>query len=503
MDMISATLHGFSVALTPASLGYTFLGVLLGTLVGVLPGLGPAATIALLLPISYSLDPTSSLMMMAGIYYGSQYGGSTTSILINTPGEASSMMTAVDGYQMAKQGRAGAALAVSAIGSFIAGTMGIVGLTLLATPLSSLALRFGPVEYFALMLFAMSAVTALAGGSPAKAAVSTLAGVMISTVGTDMQTGVERFTFGVGSLSDGINFSIVVVGMFAVGEVISSLQKLIHAPDTKIIPIKDKLYLTREDWRRSFWPMIRGSLIGFYVGVLPGAGGTIATMMSYAAEKKLSRHPEQFGKGAIEGVAAPEAANNGASSGSMVPLLSMGIPGSGGTAVLLGVFIMYGIQPGPLLFKTNPDLVWGLIASMYIGNVMLLLLNLPLVGVWVRLLHTPLGVLFPCILCITAIAIYGNDGDSNELLLMLAFGVIGYAFERCRIPVAPLILGLVLGDTIEQTFRQSLALSNGSPEIFFSSPIAVGLLALTAASLLVPPLLRRFRRGRGRLVLPV
>ena len=347
MDTIQHILNGFSVALTWANIWYTFIGVFMGTIIGVLPGIGPAAGIGLLIPITFGMNPTSALIMMAGIYYGAMYGGSTTSILINTPGEASSVMTCIDGYQMARNGRAGAALAVSAIGSFIAGTVGVIGLTLLSLPLAAFALKFGPAEYFCLMIFAMAAVSSLTGKSVAKGVLATLLGLMIATIGIDLQSGQPRYTFGIPELQDGVGFVVAVVGLFAIGEVFSSFEDYLKGK-IQFVKIKGKLWLTREEWRRSVMPIIRGSLIGFVKGVLPGAGATIATILSYTIEKRISKHPEEFGKGAIEGVAGPEAANNAAVCGAMVPLLTLGVPCSGATAVLMGAFIMYGIQPGPL-----------------------------------------------------------------------------------------------------------------------------------------------------------
>lgn len=493
MDQLSQVISGFAVALQPGNLLFTFIGVLLGTLVGVLPGLGSATTIAILAPVAMSLDPTSALIMMCGVYYGSMYGGSTTSILINTPGEASAMMTAIDGYRMAQQGRAGAALAISAIGSFVAGTLGIVALSLLAVPLASIALDFGPPEYFALMLFAMSAISALTGGSPAKSLIAAIAGLMLSTIGVDSQSGVPRYTFGMLELQDGVGLTLLVVGLFAVGEALTALESVTKGGN-EIIPLKGRLLLTREEWRASAMPVARGSLIGFAVGLLPGAGATISTILAYAAEKRLSKTPERFGHGAIEGVAAPEAANNASSAGAMVPLLSLGIPGSGTAAVLLGVFIMYGIQPGPLLFQSNPDLVWGLVDSMYVGNVMLLILNLPLVFLFVRLLYIPQGILFPIVLALAVISVYAVIGNTTELYLMLFFGTLGYVFRKLDIPVGPMVLGFVLGAPLEQSFRQSMTLSAGDPTILAHSPIAAGLLIAAIGSLAAPYLSPKIRR---------
>jgi putative tricarboxylic transport membrane protein len=437
------------------------------------------------------MNPTSALIMMAGIFYGARYGGSTTAILINTPGEASSVMTAIDGYQMAKNGRAGAALAISAVGSFIAGTIGIIGLTLFAVPLTTMALKFGPAEYFTLMFFAMTAVSSLAGKSPAKAMISTILGLMIATIGIDLQSGQPRYTMGVPELQDGVGFVIAVVGLFAIGEVLATMEDMVKGVRPEIIKLKGRIWLTREEWNRSVKPILRGSVVGFVIGVLPGAGGTIASIMAYVWEKRASKHPEQFGQGAVEGVAGPEAANNADTAGAMVPLLTLGIPGGGATAVMLGAFIMYGIQPGPLLFQNRPDLVWGLVDSMYIGNLMLLILNIPLIGLFVRLLYIPGGILMPLILAISTIGIYAINGNVVELYFGLMFGVAGYVFRKVDIPLAPLILSLVLGGIMEQSFRQAMTISGGNPKIFVGSPICVTLVALSIISIFLPLILKR------------
>ena len=491
METLGHILAGFAVATQPINLWYTFVGVLIGTVVGILPGIGPAASIAMLIPLTFGMDPTSGLIMMAGIYYGTKYGGSTTAILIRTPGEAASVMTSIDGYEMARNGRAGAALAVAAIGSFIAGTLGVVALTLFAVPLSKAALRFGPAEYFTLMLFALTAVASLAGKSPAKGLMATVLGLMIATVGIDGQTGQQRFTAGIAELQDGVGFIVVVVGMFALAEVLRGFEQIVKGTAPEAMRITGKLWLTREEWRRSVGPIFRGGFIGFIVGILPGAGGTIASLLSYSAEKRLSKNPEQFGRGAIEGVAGPEAANNADTAGAMVPLLTLGIPGGGATAVMMGAFVMHGIQPGPLLFQNRPDLVWGLVDSMYIGNLMLLVLNLPLIGLFVRLLYIPSGILYPLIVAISVIGTYAIGASLVELWLVLGFGVAGYVFEKAEIPVAPLVLSLVLAGIMEQSFRQAMTISDGSLAIFAGSPITLALLAMTAASVALPLILRK------------
>ncbi|MDP1674891.1 MAG: tripartite tricarboxylate transporter permease [Burkholderiales bacterium] len=493
METLTHILHGFVVATQPINLWYTFLGVFMGTIIGVLPGIGPSAGIALLIPITYGMNPTSALIMMAGIYYGAKYGGSTTAILIRTPGEAASVMTSIDGYEMAKKGRAGAALAVSAIGSFIAGTIGVIGLTLFAVPLTSMALKFGPAEYFTLMLFAMTAVSTLTGKSPAKGIIATILGLMIATIGIDLQSGQARYTMGIPEFQDGVGFVVVVVGLFAMAEVLRGLEGIYRGTSAEAMKIKGKLWLTREEWRRSIGPIWRGGIIGFVIGVLPGAGGTIAAIMSYTTEKRLSKHPEEFGHGAIEGVAGPESANNSDTAGALVPLLTLGIPGGGATAVMLGAFIMYGVQPGPMLFQTRPDLVWGLINSMYIGNVMLVVLNLPLIGLFVRLLYIPQGILYPMIVAISAIGAYAINGSVVDLWLILLFGVIGYIFDKVDIPVAPLVLSLVLGGMMEQSFRQAMTISGGELKIFYGSAITVTLLVMSLISVMLPFIIPRLR----------
>jgi putative tricarboxylic transport membrane protein len=493
METLTHIMNGFAVCLQPINLWYTFVGVFLGTIIGVLPGIGPSATIALLIPVTFGMNPTSALIMMAGVYYGSKYGGSTTAILIRTPGEAASVMTSIDGYEMARKGRAGAALAVSAIGSFIAGTIGVVALTLFALPLTSMALKFGPAEYFTLMLFAMTAVASLTGKSPAKGMLSAILGLMIATIGIDLQSGQPRYTMNIPEFQDGVGFIVVVVGMFAVAEVFRGMEGLFHGTAPEMIKISGKLWLTREEWKRSIGPIWRGGFIGFIIGVLPGAGGTIASILSYTTEKRLSKHPEEFGKGAIEGVAGPEAANNSDTAGALVPLLTLGVPGGGATAVMLGAFIMYGIQPGPLLFQNRPDLVWGLVDSMYIGNVMLLILNLPLIGLFVRLLYIPAGILYPLIVSISVIGAYGINGSMLDLYLILFFGVVGYVFEKVDIPVAPLVLSLVLGGIMEQSFRQAMTISGGNPKIFLGSTITVTLIVLSVISIALPFILPRLK----------
>ena len=493
METLNHILNGFSVCMQPINLWYTFVGVFIGTIIGVLPGIGPSAGIALLIPVTYGMNPTSALIMMCGIYYGTKYGGSTTAILIRTPGEAASVMTSLDGYAMAQKGRAGAALAVSAIGSFIAGTIGVVALTLFALPLASMALKFGPAEYFCLMLFAMTAVSSLTGKSPAKGMLATILGLMIATIGIDLQSGQPRYTMGIAEFQDGVGFIVVVVGLFAVAEVLRGLEQVHKGTAPPMIKISGSLWLTKEEWQRSIGPIWRGGIIGFVIGVLPGAGGTIASIMSYTTEKRLSKHPEEFGKGAIEGVAGPEAANNSDTAGALVPLLTLGVPGGGATAVLMGAFIMYGIQPGPLLFEKRPDLVWGIVDSMYIGNVMLLILNLPLVGLFVRLLYIPVAILYPLIVAISVIGTYAINGSMLDLYMILFFGIVGYVFDKVDIPVAPLVLSLVLGGIMEQSFRQAMTISGADPSIFVKSGISVTLIALSLISIALPIIMPKLK----------
>lgn len=485
MGQFEHFLSGFAVALDPWNLWYAFLGCLMGTIVGVLPGLGPAAGMALLIPATFGMEPTAAIIMLAGLYYGSQYGGSTTSILINTPGEASSIMTAIDGYQMAKKGRAGAALAAAAIASFIAGTISVTLLALLAIPLSQFALRIGPAEYFALLLFSMASVTALTGSSLPKATFAVFLGLAIATIGVDLQSGMTRFTGGIPELQDGVGFIIAAVGLFAISEVLITLERFFRGR-SEIVGIKGSLWLTREEWRRARWPMLRGSLIGFIKGVLPGGGATIATILSYNLERGLSKEPEKFGKGMIEGVAGPEAANNAAATGAFVPLLSLGLPGSASTAILLGAFMIYGIPPGPQLFERYPQLAWGLIDSMFIGNVMLFILNLPLIMIFVRILYVPIGILMPLILVVACIGVYSLNASTFELWLVLGFGLLGYFMRKLHIPIPPLVLSIVLGGLLEKALRQSLAISGGDPGILVGSPIAVTLLIMSVIMFFIP-----------------
>jgi putative tricarboxylic transport membrane protein len=481
-------LAGFSAALTLKHLTMCFLGVLMGQMVGVLPGIGPAAAIALLLPLTFGADPTSAIILFAGIYYGSQYGGTLTSVLVSVPGESSTVMTTVDGYQMALQGRAGAALGIAAIGSFIAGTLGTLGLTLLAPPLAQAALAFGPPEYFALVVLGLTALAAV-GSSVLKGLVAGVAGLLIGTIGIDPQNGIARFTFDQTWLLDGVEFIVLTVALFGVGEVVASCALGAARP---VADVKNVLP-TREDWRASRMPILRGSGVGFVIGVLPATGATIASFLAYILEKKVAKDPSRFGKGAIEGVAAPESANNAAAAGAMVPMLSLGVPGSGTTAIILGALIMFGIRPGPELFTKNADLVWAVIASMYIGNVLLLVMNLPLAGLFARLLKIPYRWLYPPILALCIAGVYSQSNSVQDCWLLAAFGMLGWLMKRYDWSMAPMILGLVLGPLFESALRQSLTLSHANPAVFVTRPISAVLLALALIAVTAPLWTRIYR----------
>jgi putative tricarboxylic transport membrane protein len=483
MDIAHSIVSGFGVALQPMPLLFAFLGALLGTIVGVLPGLGPTATIAILIPATAGLDPLLAIILMAGVYYGSMYGGSTTSILVKVPGEAASVMTCIDGYAMTQAGRAGAALGISAIGSFIGGTVSVAGLMFLAPLVSDVALSFGPVENFSLMLLGFTVVASLAGKSVLKGLFSCLLGLFLGTMGLDTMEGVPRLTFGVDALLNGIDFIAVVVGMFAIPEILEGVKQSAHPPR----PVKlQGLYPTRQDMRDASGAIARGSVLGFIIGLVPGGSGTVATFLSYDLEKKLSKTPEQFGRGAIAGVAGPETANNAVTGASMVPLLTLGIPSGAALAVLMGALMIHGVRPGPLLFTNSPDFVWGLVASMYIGNIMCLVLNLPLVGVWARLLTlTPFAYLGPLVLVLCFIGAFGANNSFFDVWVMLISGLAAYGLRLLGVPLVPLVLALVLGPGLEASLRQSLSISSGDPSIFFTRPISLAILALAAASFVI------------------
>ncbi len=495
MDTFTAILDGFAVSLTPARIFYCFLGAVLGTVVGVLPGLGPSATIALLLPVTYRLDTVSAIIMMAGIYYGSQYGGSTTSILVRIPGESSSMVTCFDGYEMTKQGRAGPALGMAAIASFIAGTLGVVGLMLVAPPLGRFALAFGPAEYFSLMVLGLTLVAYLGGESLLKALLMAAIGLLLSTIGQDPVAGVERYTFNTLVLLDGIGLVPVFMGMFGIAEVLSTMEQ---PPDQQRLSAPKGLLPTRQDWRDSAMPIARGTVIGFFLGILPGGGATIASIASYVAEKRFAKNRERLGQGAIEGVAGPEASNNAAATSSFIPLLTLGIPANVVMAMMLAALTIHGIRPGPLLIQERPDLFWGVITSMYLGNVMLLILNLPLVGLFIQILRIPYPVLAPLILLFCLVGAYSTSSQVTDVLVMVVFGLLGYLMRKFKFEAAPLILALILGKPMEESLRQALGISQGSFAIFVTHPISLALLLVTAVSLAGPAIAWAWRRWKPR-----
>lgn len=492
MDSITALLEGFATAAQPEFLLYALLGVTLGTAVGVLPGIGPAMTVALLLPLTYTLEPTAALIIFAGIYYGGMYGGSTTSILLNTPGESASVVTALEGNKMAKAGRGAAALATAAIGSFVAGTIATVLLTLLAPTIADVAVQLGPADYVALMVVAFTTVAALLGSSPVRGLASLGLGLFIGLVGTDTLTGQQRYTLGVATLADGIDVVVVAVGVFAVGEALYVASRLRHGP-IEVIPVGGR-WMTREFWARSWKPWLRGTFIGFPIGTVPAGGADVSTFLSYGAEKKLSKRPEEFGKGAIEGVAGPEAANNAAAAGVLVPLLTLGLPTTATAAVIVAAFQSYGIQPGPLLFTNNGPMVWALIASLYIGNVMLLVLNLPLVKIWVKVLQIPRPYLYAGILLFAALGTYAVNFVVDDLIVLLVIGVIGFFMRRHGYPVAPLVVGLILGPMAEEQVRRTLQISEGDPTALVASPFAAIAYGVLVVLLTVAVVLRLRRR---------
>ena len=493
MDLFNYLIVGFQVALQPLNLFYCFTGVLIGTLVGVLPGIGPVTAMSLLLPATYHITPVGAIIMLSGIYYGVQYGGSTTSILVNIPGEAASVITCLDGYQMARQGRAGPALGISAFGSFIAGTIGIIGLVLIAPPVVDFALKFGFPEYFSLMVLGLTVLSFMTSGSIVRALMMAAFGLILGTIGLDFISGLARFTFDIPELLDGIGLVPVVMGLFGISEVLLNIEVKIKR---EIFTTNVKgLLPTLQDWAQSIWAILRGTLIGFFLGILPGGGAVISSFVSYAIEKRVSKHPEKFGKGAIEGVAAPESANNAAAQGAFIPLLTLGIPGNVATAMLLGALIIHGITPGPLLLSQNPELFWGVVASMYVGNAMLLALNLPLIGIWVQLLKVPYPILFPLIIIFCIIGSYSINNSPIDVAIMLIFGGIGYLMKKLSLEAAPVVLAFVLGPMLENALRQSLIKSQGSFSIFFTRPISAACLFI-AIALVVFPLLPWFRRRR-------
>lgn len=493
MDFFGSILYGFQVTFQPINFLFCGVGVLVGTLVGVLPGIGPAGAMALLLPATFKFSPTSTIILLAGIYYGVQYGGSTTSILVRIPGEASSVMTCIDGHQMARQGRAGPALGIAAWGSFIAGTIANIGLMLVAIPLAHAALKLGPPEYFALMCTGLIIVTYLAQGSVLKAVMMGLVGIILGSIGLDLISGFPRFTFGINELTDGVGIVPLVMGLFGISEILENLEGSLEREVFKT-RIKN-LWPSLKDWMEAKWAILRGSVIGFLLGVLPGGGAVISTFVSYAVEKKISKHPEKFGKGAIEGVAGPESANNAAAGSSLIPLLSLGIPPNPIMAIFFSALIIHGIQPGPLLIRQHPDLFWGLVASLYLGNGLLLVLNLPLIGIWIKVLEIPYKILFPMILLFCIIGVYSMNNLSFDLYVMLFFGVVGWLMRKFGYEGAPLILAFVLGPMLENALRQSLLISQGSFLIFVTRPISAIALGL-AFLLLLTTFLPHFKKRR-------
>lgn len=497
MGPLEGLLYGFGVALTPTNLLACFVGVLIGTIVGVLPGIGPVGAMALLLPSTFALAPATALIMLAGIYYGSMYGGSTTSILVNVPGEAASVVTTIDGYQMARRGRAGAALTVAAVGSFAAGSVGVVGIVLLGSALAELALRFGPPEYFALTVMGLAVLSRLTGGSLLAALFMVGLGLALGTVGMEPISAFRRFTFGSVRLSQGIDLIPVIMGLYGVAEVLVLAERGLRAAPIARVRLRE-LFPTAREWRASGWPIARGSVLGFATGLVPGPATVLATFISYAVERRVSRTPERFGEGAIEGVAGPEAANNGATAGAMVPLLSLGIPFSPATAILLGALVIHGIQPGPLLIAQRPEVFWGVVASLYVGNLLLLVLNLPLVGVFVSILRVPQYVLSTLVLLLCLVGAFSLNNSLLDLWVLVAMGVLGYGFRKLAIDPAPLIVALVLGPIMEKTLRQTLFMAHGDWRLLAFRPLSFTLLAIGALVLVGPALVGAWRRRAAR-----
>jgi putative tricarboxylic transport membrane protein len=493
---VDGLIYGFTVALTPTNLLACFVGALVGTIVGVLPGIGPVGAMALLLPSTFALEPTTALIMLAGIYYGAMYGGSTTSILVNVPGEAGSVVTLLDGYQMTRKGRAGAALCIAAVGSFVAGTVGVLGIMLAAGWLADLAIRFGPPEYFAITLGGLLLLSRLSGGSVLHSLVMVAIGLAVGTVGMDTVSALRRFTFGSIALSQGIDLVPVIMGLYGVAEVLLLAEQGVAKALIVSVRLKD-LLPTREEWRRSWAPIGRGSVVGFLTGLIPGPAAVLSTFIAYNLEKKVSRTPERFGHGAIEGVAAPESANNAATAGAMIPLLSLGIPFSPATAILLGALVIHGLQPGPLLIVQRPEVFWGFVASMYIGNFLLLILNLPLVGLFVSVLRLPQHVLATLVLLLCLVGAFSLSNSHLDLWILVVFGVFGYALRKLHVDASPLVVALVLGPMMEKTLRQSLSITQGSLVELVMRPLTLAILAIPVLALAVPPLLRLRRRPRA------
>jgi putative tricarboxylic transport membrane protein len=495
MELLNHILLGAQVCLTPTNLFFCFMGVLMGTLVGVLPGLGPTAAIAILLPNTFHVPPVTAIIMLAGIYYGAMYGGSTTSILLNIPGEAASVVTCIDGYQMAQKGRAGAALTVSAVGSFIAGTISILGLMGVALFLADIALRFGPPEFFAIGVCGLALLVRLSEGSPLQSFIMILLGMALATVGVDFLTGIERFTFGIQELGQGIDFLPVAMGIFGIAEVLTTVEQKEFIQPVQKVKLRE-LLPTRQEWKRSFPPMFRGSVLGFIIGLVPGPSPVIATFVSYITEKRLSPTPEEFGKGAIEGVAGPESANNAAVGGAYVPLFALGIPFTPAMAIVLGTLMLHGLTPGPNLIQTKPDLFWTVIASMYIGNFMLLVLNLPLVNVFVSILKVPQNILLPVIVLICLIGVYTVNSSPLDLLMLAVFGFVGYALRGVGFQAAPLILAMVIGPMLETSLRQSMNITGGNLADMILRPICLTMYSIVGVTFILPPVLKFFNKSR-------
>ena len=492
MDILHNLLIGFSVALTFQNLLFALLGSILGTLIGVLPGIGPVAGCAMLIPLTFQIPPAGAIIMLTALFYGTQYGGTITSVLLNVPGEAASAITCLDGYEMTKQGRAGSALAMAAIGSFVGGTFATIVLVLAAGPLSRVALQFGPVEFFALIMLGLSLLMGLAGKSMIKALMMGMVGLLLAMIGMDPVQGAPRFIFGQMEFMDGIAFVPVIMGLFGLSEILANAEK----PFTEVVISKiGSLIPSRKDFEHSAGPMLRGSIIGTLLGLIPGMTNSATSFLSYIAEKKVSKYPERFGTGMIEGVVGPETSNNAHANGALIPLFTLGIPASPTVAVIMGAFLMHGLIPGPLLFKEHPDVVWGVIASFYVGNVILLILNLPLIGIWIKILKIPYGILFGIIMAFIVVGAYSVNNTVFDVMIMTLFGLIGYLLRKLDFPLAPVVLTLILGPMMEQALRQSLEMSRGSFGIFLESPIAVVLLVLTAL-ILIAPVFKVFRRGK-------
>lgn len=496
MDILQYLMEGFAIALQPYHLLLVTFGGILGTIVGMLPGLGPATGVAVLLPLTFSMTPTGALITMAGVYYGAMFGGSRSSILINTPGDGAALAATFDGYPMAMKGKAESALAISAIASFIGGMISVIFLIALATPVAKFALKFGPAEYFLLMVAALAMTSSMSKGNMIKGFISTLVGLAVATVGIDAQSGISRFTFNILELQSGIDFLVVIIGLYAIGEVFKAYTEINggkKVPQTKF----GKIWITKDEWKRSWPSILRSTPLGFIVGALPGAGGTMASLMAYNNEKQIAKDPDEFGKGEIIGLAAPEAANNAASVGAFIPMLTLGIPGSGTTAIMMGALLMLGIQPGPLLFTQHPDIAWGLIASMVIGNFILAIVNIPMAGLLVRVLAIPSKILYPLVLGLAFVGTYAISNSVVDFYIMVLFGILGYFMDIAKIPTAPMILAVIVGGTMEQSFRQATKISNGSMEIFTASPLALSLIAITVIFVFMPVIksvLGRFKR---------